>query len=63
MTITHSSMDESPSVSPNGKMVAYASTQGHQGILGIASLDGAIQIKLPATDGDVQEPAWSPFLG
>ena len=63
MAITHASMDESPSVSPNGKMVAYASTQGHQGILGIASLDGAIQIKLPATDGDVQEPAWSPFLG
>jgi TolB protein len=62
-TITHSSMDESPSVAPNGKMVAYASTLGHQGILGIASLDGAVQIRLPATDGDVQEPAWSPFLG
>ena len=61
--ITHSSMDESPSVAPNGKMVVYATTQGHQGMLSIASIDGAIQIKLPARDGDVQEPAWSPFLG
>lgn len=61
--ITHSSMDESPSIAPNGKMVVYATTIGHQGMLAIASLDGAIQIKLPARDGDVQEPAWSPFLG
>jgi TolB protein len=61
--ITHSSMDESPSVAPNGRMVVYATTQGHQGMLAIASIDGGIQIKLPARDGDVQEPAWSPFLG
>jgi len=61
--ITHSPMDESPSVAPNGKMVVYATTVGHQGMLGIASIDGAVQIRLPARDGDVQEPAWSPFLG
>jgi TolB protein len=61
--ITHASMDESPTVSPNGKLVAYATQLGRQGILGIASIDGQIQIKLPARDGDVQEPAWSPFLG
>jgi TolB protein len=61
--ITHASMDESPTVSPNGKFVAYATQLGRQGILGIASIDGQIQIKLPARDGDVQEPAWSPFLG
>lgn len=61
--ITHSAMDESPTVSPNGKLVAYATQIGHQGILGIASIDGQIQIKLPARDGDVQEPAWSPFIG
>lgn len=61
--ISHADMDESPSVSPNGKMVVYASSMGHQGILAIASIDGAIQIKLPARDGDVQEPAWSPYFG
>lgn len=62
-SITHADMDESPSVAPNGKMVVYATQMGHQGILAIASTDGAIQLKLPARDGDVQEPAWSPFLG
>jgi len=62
-SITHADMDESPSLAPNGKMVVYATQMGHQGILAIASVDGAIQIKLPARDGDVQEPAWSPFLG
>jgi TolB protein len=62
-TVTHADMDESPSVAPNGKMIVYATQTGHQGILAITSLDGAVQIKLPARDGDVQEPAWSPFLG
>ena len=61
--ITHSSMDESPSVAPNGRLVVYATSSDHQGLLGIASLDGNVQIKLPARDGDVQEPAWSPFFG
>ncbi len=63
MSITHGDMDESPSVAPNGKMVVYATQMGHQGVLAISSVDGAIQIKLPARDGDVQEPAWSPFIG
>jgi TolB protein len=63
LAVTHADMDESPSVAPNGKLIVYASQIGHQGVLAITSLDGAIQIKLPASDGDVQEPAWSPFLG
>jgi len=63
MTLTRGSMDESPSMAPNGKMVVYATQAGNQGILAITSLDGAIQMRLPARDGDVQEPAWSPFLG
>lgn len=62
-SVSHADMDESPSLAPNGKMVVYATQIGHQGILAISSLDGAIQMKLPARDGDVQEPAWSPFLG
>ena len=62
-SLTHSSLDESPSVAPNGKMVVYATQLAQKGILGIVSIDGLVQIKLPARDGDVQEPAWSPFLG
>ncbi|MDF1757039.1 MAG: Tol-Pal system beta propeller repeat protein TolB [Legionellaceae bacterium] len=60
--ITDSDMDESPSVSPNGRLVLYATTIKHKGILAISSVDGRIRIMLPSREGDVQEPAWSPFL-
>lgn len=53
---------ESPSIAPNGKMVVYAIDYGGQKILGEVSIDGNIKLRLPAEEGDVQEPAWSPFL-
>jgi len=55
------SLDESPTVSPNGRMIMYATKDGDKGILGAASLDGKVKIRLPAQVGDVREPAWSPF--
>lgn len=61
-TITDSDMDESPSVSPNGRLVLYATTYRNKGILAISSIDGRIRMSLPSREGDVQEPAWSPFL-
>lgn len=61
--LTFSNMDESPSVSPNGRLVLYATKQNHQGVLGIVSIDGRIRMRLPSRAGDVQEPAWSPYLG
>lgn len=60
--ITDSDADESPTVSPNGKLVLYATTIRQKGILAITSIDGNIRIRLPSRDGDVQEPAWSPFI-
>jgi len=62
-SLTFSGMDESPSVSPNSKLVLYATHYQDKGVLGIVSLDGRIRVRLPARDGDVQEPAWSPYLG
>lgn len=60
--ITHGQLDKSPSVSPDGSMVIYANYDGAKGILAEASVDGKIQLRLPATEGTVQSPAWSPFL-
>ncbi len=61
--LTQGEMTQSPSVAPNGKMVVFAVEQGNRGILGIASTDGKINLRLPDQHGSVQEPAWSPFLG
>lgn len=61
--VTFSSFDESPSVSPNGRLILYATHLQDRGTLAIVSIDGRIKIRLPARNGDIQEPAWSPFLG
>lgn len=58
--ITHSSADESPSIAPNGRLVVYATKHQGKGMLGIVSIEGRTQLLLPARQGDMQEPAWSP---
>ncbi|MDB6096081.1 MAG: tolB [Francisellaceae bacterium] len=57
--LTNASLDESPSLAPNGMMVIYGSQDG---VLGAVSLDGRVRLRLPARAGNVQEPAWSPYL-
>jgi len=60
--LTQSGYDASPSFAPNGRMVLYESNPGQQGTLGIVSVDGRTKLRLPAPNGSVQDPAWSPFL-
>lgn len=55
-------LDESPSVAPNGTMVAYATIQGDRGVLEIVSIDGRIRQKVSLGGQDIREPAWSPYL-
>ncbi|WOE33093.1 MULTISPECIES: Tol-Pal system beta propeller repeat protein TolB [unclassified Acinetobacter] len=58
--ITPTSLDESPSFSPNSQMVVYATQEGSRGLLSIVSLDGRFKMNLPSEQGEVREPAWAP---
>ncbi|MGQ9427278.1 Tol-Pal system beta propeller repeat protein TolB [Gilvimarinus sp. F26214L] len=62
LTQTQVGLDESPTVAPNGAMLMYA-TKNRQGkgILAAVSMDAATAFDLPSKQGDVREPAWSPF--
>lgn len=62
IVLTQNVLDESPSIAPNGTMIVFATKADGKGILGMVSVDGQVEFKLPSTEGDVQEPAWSPFL-
>lgn len=62
MTIlTNGYLDESPSFAPNGRILLYATARGNTGVLSAVSVDGQSQHRLVSKDGDVREPAWSPY--
>ena len=60
--LTDARLDESPSFAPNGGMIIYATTGVRGGQLAAVSTDGRIHQRLGLQQGDVREPAWSPFL-
>ena len=60
--LTETSLDESPSLAPNGTMMIYATRAQARGILAVVSVDSRVRYNLPSSAGDVREPAWSPFL-
>ncbi len=59
--LTETGLDESPTVAPNGAMLLYATKYQGKGVLGAVSMDAGAKFRLPSKQGDVREPAWSPF--
>ncbi len=61
-TISKTTLDESPTISPNGNIIIYATKNNSQGYLAGLTLDGKSKFTLPTKFGSVREPAWSPLM-
>jgi TolB protein len=59
--LTEGRLDESPSFAPNSSIILYATEHKGRGVLSAVSVDGRVRQRLALTDGDVREPAWSPY--
>ena len=55
--------DESPSFSPNGQYLMYATSDaGRRAALSVVSVDGRVKHRLVTQSGDIREPTWGPFM-
>lgn len=59
--LTDGRIDSSPTFSPNGRMILYASEHGKRGILAAVSRDGRIKQRISDSGGNIREPAWGPL--
>lgn len=60
--LSNTSLNDSPTVAPNGTMLIYATRQQDRGVLMLVSINGRVRIPIPTAQGDVREPSWSPYL-
>jgi TolB protein len=60
--LTQTGLNDSPALAPNGMMVIYGAEEKGRRVLSAVTLDGRLKIRLPGQEGEVQEPAWSPFV-
>ncbi len=60
--LTQGSNVESPTLSPDGQLIAYVQSDGEGSGLHVISRDARVRWDVPSSTGVVQEPAWSPFL-
>ncbi len=60
--LTDGRFDESPSFAPNGRMIIYATrAAARRGVLAAVSVDGRVQQRFSAREGEAREPVWSPL--
>lgn len=60
--LTDTAADESPSFSPNSKLLVYATQQQGREALMTSTLDGRVKARLNGQGGDIREPHWGPFF-
>jgi TolB protein len=59
--VSETSADESPSFSPNSRLIIYATRERGQEALMTSTVDGRIKTRLASAGGDIREPEWGPF--
>jgi TolB protein len=59
--LTDTSLDESPTFAPNGRIILYATEVKGHGVLASVTSDGRVRELYRLEEGDVREPAWSPY--
>ncbi len=59
--ITDTLADESPSFSPNSRLLVYATQQQGREVLMTTTLDGKLKARLTGQNGNIREPDWGPF--
>ena len=60
--LTDTFLDESPTISPNGNIIIYATKKNQRGILAGITVNNITKFILPSIMGEVREPAWSPLV-
>ncbi|HPU51593.1 MAG TPA: Tol-Pal system beta propeller repeat protein TolB [Burkholderiaceae bacterium] len=53
--------EESPSFSPNGRWIMFATQSGGRDSLMAVTVDGRVKQRLSSNLGDIREPSWGPF--
>jgi TolB protein len=61
-TLSRGRLDESPSFAPNGATLIYSERESGRGELATVSTDGLTGLRLKASEGEIREPAWGPFI-